>query len=195
MKLSSCKPFRRPARWAGLVFAASSVCAAEAPDPPRLGLSDDGAFVLDVRTQVAWPRCVEGMQWNGKTCIGKPLLLTHDEATARVRELAKARGLQLRLPRVIELQRLVRKAASPPGLDPVLFPASPRGWHWSATSSVSTAGVNQYDYGNIVRGRTEQNANHLKFLHGWAVDMSTGEARDDVTKRTRLPVRLVLPLD
>lgn len=160
-----------------------------------MGLSDDGAYVLDVRAQVAWPRCVEGMQWNGKTCIGTPLLLSHDEAMALARDREKARGLNFRVPRVTELQGLVHKTTRPPGLDPTLFPASPRGWHWSATSSVNTAGVNQYDYGNIMQGRTEQSAIRLKFLDGWAVNMSTGEARADVTKRTKLPVRLVLPLD
>ena len=160
-----------------------------------MGLSDDGAYVLDVRAQVAWPRCVEGMQWNGKTCVGMPLLLGHDEAMALARNLGRERGLQLRVPRVTELQGLVHKATRPPGLDPTLFPASPRGWHWSATSSVNTARVNQYDYGNIVQGRTEQSAIHLRVLEAWAVNMSTGEARTDVTKRTKLPVRLVLPLD
>jgi hypothetical protein len=30
-----------------------------------------------------------------------------------------------------------------------------------------------------------------RFLHGWAVNLDTGVARGDVTKATRLPVRLV----
>ena len=194
MKLSPRTFLRRPDRWLGFVFAASTVCAADVPSPANMGLSDDGAYVLDVRAQVAWRRCVEGMLWNGKTCDGMPLLLNHAEAMALARD-AEKRDLHLRVPRATELQGLVHKVTSPPGLDPVLFPGSPRGWHWSATSSVSTARVNQYDYGNIVQGRNEQNANHIKMLHGWAVNMSTGEARADAAKRTRLPVRLVLPLD
>jgi Protein of unknown function (DUF1566) len=188
---------RHLARWLGpaLALAGAAAWAADGPGPAKLGLSEDGAYVLDARAQVAWPRCVQGMQWNGKTCLGKPLLLNHGEAMALARDLGKDRGLDWRVPRVMQLQSLVHKANSPPGLDPHLFPAAPGGWHWSATSSVDTERVNQYDYGNIVRGRTEQNANHTKFLHGWAVDLSTGEARADVTKRTKLPVRLVLPLD
>jgi hypothetical protein len=195
MNLSSRTVLRRAARWLGPVFAASAVHAAGVPNPPYMGLSDDGAYVLDARALVAWPRCVEGMHWNGKTCIGTPLLLNHGEAMALARDLEKERGLHLRVPRALELQGLVHKAANPPGLDPILFPASPPGWHWSTTSSVNTASVNQYDYQNIVQGRNEQNANHLNFLHGWAVNMSTGEARADVTRRTKLPVRLVLPLE
>jgi hypothetical protein len=195
MKLSPRTVLRCPARWLGFVIASSAVSAADVPTPPSMGLSDDGTYVLDARAQVAWPRCVEGMQWNGKTCVGMPLLLSHDEAMALARDLGKERGLHLRVPRVAELQGLVHKTTSPPGLDPSLFPASPRGLHWSATSSVNTARVNQYDYGNIMQGRTEQSAVHLRFLEGWAVNLSTGEARADVTKRTKLPVRLVLPLD
>lgn len=190
---------RRTDHWLGLglglVFAASAASAADVTDPSHFGLSDDGAYVLDARARVAWPRCVEGMQWTGKTCVGTPLLLNHGEAMALARDLERDRGLHLRLPRVTQLQELVQKAASPRGLDPFLFPASPGGWHWTSTSSVSTARVNQYDYGNIAQGLTEENANHMKFLHGWAVDLSTGEARADVAKRTKLPVRLVLPLD
>ena len=195
MKHSPRTVLLRPDRWLGFVIASSAVCAANVPTPPSVGLSSDGAYVLDVRAQVAWPRCVEGMQWNGKTCVGMPLLLSHDEAMALARDLERVRGLHLRVPRAKELQGLVHKTTTPPGLDPTLFPASPRGWHWSATSSVNTARVNQYDYGNIMRGRTEQSAIHLRLLEGWAVNMSTGEARADVTKRTKLPVRLVLPLD
>jgi hypothetical protein len=195
MKSPSSTVLRRSGLWLALVIAACPVHAADVTSAPYFGLSDDGAYVLDVRAQVAWPRCVEGMQWNGKTCVGTPLLLDHGEAMARVRDLERLRGLRFRVPRVAELQGLVRKAAGPPGLDPHLFPASPSGWYWSATSSVSTARVNQYAYGNIVQGLNEQNANHIKFLHGWAVNASTGEAHDDVTKRTKLPVRLVLSLD
>ena len=57
--------------------------------------------------------------------------------------------------------------------------------------SVDTSNVNQYDYKNIERGVTPQNANRIAFLHGWAVNLLTGEAREDVLERTKLPVRLV----
>jgi hypothetical protein len=35
----------------------------------------------------------------------------------------------------------------------------------------------------------------MAFLHGWAVNSVTGEARGDVTKQSKLPVRLVRLLD
>ena len=134
------------------------------------------------------------MQWTGKACVGTPLLLTHAEALALALERERASGLHWRMPRVKELQGLVQKASTPPGLDPQLFPAALRGWYWTSTAVINTAPVNQYDYRNIAQGRSEQNANRIAFLHGWAVSLATGEARGDVAKRTKLPVRLVLPL-
>jgi hypothetical protein len=169
--------------------------AAGAPDAPDMALSDDGSFVLDARAQVAWSRCVEGMRWTGKTCAGTPLLFSHAEAMALALERERTTGLHWRVPRVVELQRLVNKDTRPPSVDPRLFPAAPRGWHWTSTAAINTARVNQYDYGNIMQGRNEQNTNHMAFLHGWAVNLASGESRSDVTKRTKLPVRLVLSLD
>jgi len=186
---------RRSACWLVLVSATSAASAADLPDMADMALSDDGAFVLDVRAGVAWPRCVEGTGWNGKTCVGTPLLVNRAEAMALALDRGKVRGMHWRVPRVKELQRLVRKTAAPPGLDPRLFPAAPQDWHWSATAAISTAKVNQYDYSNIVQGRREQNANHIALQQGWAVNLVTGEARGDMAKQEKLPVRLVLSLD
>jgi hypothetical protein len=185
----------RPRLWLALVLAASTASAAGVPDAVDMAPSDDGAYVLDARAQVAWSRCVEGMHWTGKTCAGTPLLFSHAEAMALALERERTTGLHWRVPRVVELQRLVNKDTSPRGVDPKLFPATPRNWHWTSTAAINTARVNQYDYGNIMQGRNEQNANHMAYLHGWAVNLASGESRGDVTKRTKLPVRLVLSLD
>jgi hypothetical protein len=187
-------------RWLGgfaTLLLTAAAGAATSSAPPKLVLSEDGADVINQRTHQAWPRCVEGMRWTGKTCTGQPLLLDHAEAIALVAARRKTDGQRWRLPRVTELQRLMDKNAHPPGLDPVLFPAAPRDWHWSATANVnsSSVNVNQYSYGNIMRGRTNENSTQMAFLHGWAVNMATGEAREDVAKRTRLAVRLVRLLD
>jgi len=171
-----------------------SVAAARAADPgetSKLVLSDDGTEVINVRAGLAWSRCVEGMRWTGKTCAGEPKLLDHAQAIAAASSRSKAEDLHWRVPRVTELQRLVDKTARSPGLDPALFPAAPQDWHWAGTANVRTAQVNQYNYGNIAQGRTSENANHMAFLHGWAVNMSTTEARGDTSKRSKLPVRLV----
>ncbi len=167
--------------------------AAGPPLVPEWVVSEDNSYVIDQKTKLIWPRCVEGMLWNGKTCTGQPSLMTHSEALALAAARREVDGVPWRLPRVTELQRLVNKKSSPPGLDPQLFPAAPREWHWTMTSNVNTnaAPVNPYNYGNISQGRTSDSVNHMAFLHGWAVNLTTGQARGDVQKKTALPVRLV----
>ena len=168
------------ALWAGAVVASGD-----------WQLSEDGAHVIDTRARLAWPRCVEGMQWDGKTCTGKPLLLDRAEATALAAQRWKAEGLDWRLPRVPELQRLVDKGISPPGLNPALFPAAPGRWHWSSTSNVNAPRGNPYNYNTIMQGRAGDGAGQMALINGWAVDLSTGEARGDVARGSKLPVRLV----
>ena len=143
----------------------------------------------DPQSQLAWSRCVEGMQWTGKTCTGQPLLLSHAQALARASARAKEDGLPWRVPRVPELRRLVDKAAKP-GLDTAQFPAAPLDWHWTATANIHQGKPNPYNYGNVVNGRGAT-ANDTPFLLGWAVNVTSGEARGDIPKSRPLPVRLV----
>lgn len=157
-----------------LVVATQSAIAASSSD---FVISEDGAFVVDAQTELAWSRCVEGMQWNDKTCIGTPHLLTHVEALSIAKERTKTDGLQWRVPRVKELQHLLNKEAHAKQNLEELFPAAPLGWHWTGSANINTKSVNQYEYKNIERGITPKNANSLAFLHGWAVNPQTGEAR------------------
>lgn len=39
-----------------------------------------GHEVIDLANNIVWLRCVGGMQWNGKTCIGRPQSVTHAQA-------------------------------------------------------------------------------------------------------------------
>lgn len=166
-------------------------CAAAQAAQTYLAASADGAYVIDAQSQTAWPRCVEGMQWNGKTCTGTPRLLTYGQAQALAAERWKAEGVAWRLPRVKELQRLVDKNAQPPGLDARLFPQAPAGWHWSATANVNTRAVNPYNYGTVMRGG--EGGSRLSVQEGWAVHLGTGEAQPDMARSQALPVRLVRP--
>ena len=61
-------------------FAALPARAADSTAAQDWSLSADGAYVLDHRAGLAWPRCVEGMQWAGKTCTGKDCHACHREA-------------------------------------------------------------------------------------------------------------------
>lgn len=177
-----------------VLYAATVQAAAPIPaDAPGLVLADHGAQILDPYTGLAWSRCVEGMRWNGKTCTGRPVHVSQAKALALAVARKGVDGFAWRLPRVADLQRLATRMGVGAGLDPVLFPAAPAESHWAMTASIDThmAPVNQYNYANIQRGRTDENTTQLSFLHGWAVNPATGEARGDMPKRTELPVRLV----
>lgn len=166
--------------------------AAPAPaQQPAWVLSPDGSLVIDQRARLAWPRCVEGMAWNGKTCRGVPQLLTYGEAQALARKRWQAEGVRWRLPRVNELRRLVNRAVQPPTVDLRLFPAMPRDWLWTGTASVNTQAVNPYAYGTVERGGAGKSG--MSVHQSWAVNMATGEASGEVGRATRLHVQLVRP--
>lgn len=179
-------------------LAALAALAAQAQEPAaqpaqsRLTPSEDGTLVIDQRSKLAWARCVEGTQWNGKTCTGLPLLFDRTEAMAAAAARGKAEGIAWRLPRANELRHLVNKRAIPPGVDTVLFPAAPGIWHWSSTTKIRSNSVNAYNYGSAMRGSTGGTVSQLSVRQAWAVDMASGEA-SDVDKASRLPVRLIRP--
>lgn len=176
---------------AALAWALLAGTAAADAQQSSLTLSGDGASIVDAQTGQAWSRCLEGTRWNGRACVGSPRMVTHAEALALARARSEQEGQRWRLPRVKELQLFTKKVARITSeRDPVLPPA-PGEWLWSESANIDTRPVNQYEYRNIERGVTSQNANSLAFLHGWAVNQQTGAARSDVHKRSRLPVRLV----
>ena len=187
---------RSLAVWPALALALAAVSAWAADPPPTLQwvLTQDGAYAVNLADKLAWRRCVEGMNWDGKTCIGKPVLVDYAQAVALAANRKKADGVDWRIPSVTELQRLLNKSANPPGMDSALFPNAPRDWHWAGTASVNTAAVNPYNYGNIMQGRTADSASQLAVLKGWAVNLMTSEARN-VNRRSKLAVRLVASQD
>lgn len=183
----------------GLAWAAPAAAPASRPAaastpaalPAGWKASADGRWVMDERSGLAWARCVVGMEWNGSTCAGQPRLLERGEAQALAAERAQADGLGWRLPRVVELQRLVDKTARPSGPPAAVFPAAPRDWYWSGTAQVHQTRDNPYAYDNAVQQRQGGGGARVLAGMGWAVDMATAEARGDVAKTSRLPVRLV----
>lgn len=180
----------------GCLLPGTPARAGDAAAPPDWGYSADGTHVLHLSARAVWSRCVEGMRWDGQRCVGEALRLDHAGALALARKRTETDGLAWRLPQVKELQHLldVNDHASA-GTTAVFLPAAPPGWCWTGTAPVDTSSFNEYSYGNVMRGLTAQNTTQVRFLHGWAVDLATGEARDDALKRSRLLVRLVAPLD
>jgi hypothetical protein len=181
---------RFPTLLAGMLVAAGGTAFAEEAAKPQYIVSSDGQEVLDVRAGLAWRRCVEGMRWNGRTCAGAPLALEHGQAVAWANKAAASDQRSWRLPSVAQLRRL-SEARSADAAWATLFPAAPAEWHWSASVNVNTAPVNPYNYGNIMQGVNGNSVNRIAFMHGWAVNFATGEARGDMLKREPLRLRLV----
>lgn len=178
--------------WLALCATAGSAAEGGASD---WALSDGGAYIIHRAARVAWPRCVEGMAWDGRRCFGTPLRLDRGEALALAQSRSKTQGVAWRLPHAKELQHLASHNARLARAPDALLPEAPHGWCWSATAAIDSARFNEYNYGNVMRGLNKANVNQLAYLHGWAVHTATSEARDDVPRRTKLMVRLVMPLD
>jgi hypothetical protein len=154
-----------------LVLAPGLVGAAE--PPAVLTASPDGQELLDPASGHAWARCVEGMRWDGRACQGEPALFTLAEALAMARARSETSGKGWRVPRVPEIKLFGDRLA-----------------HASQPAMLAPA-VNPYAYRNVQRGATESHADRLVPQVGWAVDPRTGEARADMPRRERLPLRLV----
>ncbi len=175
-------------RWALALCVGWSGLAGAKP-PPSWQVSADGLEVLDTQTGLSWSRCLEGTHWNGQACEGVPRLLTHAEALKMATQRAPAGTW--RLPRVTELQRAVVQAPAMNEAGEPVFPDVPGTWLWTGTAHVDGRPVNPYDYGNVQRGLTGDNAVQMNFLHGWAVHQPGGQADGKVLKRQRLAVRWV----
>ncbi len=161
--------------------------AADKEAAAALTLSADGAYVLDTRNKLAWLRCVEGMQWNGGTCIGEPRLMSYADAHALAAARGKGDGIAWRVPRMSELRRL---ASSEDTM--ALFPADPRSWTWSSNSQINIRETNPYNYGSVASGSSNRHE-QVSTRMGWAVSMKDASSRSDVSRRTELVVRLVRP--
>jgi hypothetical protein len=173
--------------WPALVLAA-------VPQAQRAewGASADGQWLHQRSTGLVWQRCVLGMRWNGRDCVGQPLFVDHLQAAAMARARAQTDGLAWRLPYLKELQQLARLGAQG---KPALLPESTQGWVWTATVPIEVRKVNPFSYNSVMSGTTGQNVSEMKFMHAWVVNTATGESRNDVLKRTPLYVRLVRKSD
>jgi len=174
--------------------------------PPREGdqtaptaqwtLTPDGTHIVQPRFRLIWPRCVEGMQWNGRHCVGTPLLLDHAQAVEHVRQRNLADGMRWRLPSAKELQivsqlnmQAIKSGSTAPMPDATL------GWCWSGTTNVMRQHLNPYNYGNIARGPGGTGGQQLDLQNGWVVNTGTAEMRGDISRRTPMMLRLVRAAD
>nr|WP_279089503.1 DUF1566 domain-containing protein [Comamonas thiooxydans] len=171
-------------------MAAGPTGAQPAPAAPAFQLSPDASMVIDTRARLAWPRCAEGMSWNGKTCSGQAEVFSYKQAVTHAAERSKAENLRWRLPRVNELKRLLDRSSKPQGLNPELFPNAPRDWHWTGTAAVNAQRLNTYNYAQVDKSSS---ISGLSAQQAWAVNTETLQAVPDMGKGNGLLLRLVRP--
>ncbi len=110
---------------------ASAAAPAAAAATGRFTVSADGQEVLDTKTNLAWRRCAEGMQWDGKICKGKPIKLKFVGAKDQAANAAKASGKGWRVPTKDELLGIIVKQKKKPMVDGAAFPNTPSTPFWS----------------------------------------------------------------
>ena len=183
-----------PVIFIGLLSSLSNTAIAQdsrsTPAPSAFQIAADGKSVIDTRAKLAWARCAEGMDWNGKACIGSAKVFNYKQAQTHAAERSKAEDQRWRLPRVNELKRLLDRSSKPQGLNPTLFPNAPRDWHWTGTASVNSTRVNSYNYSQVDRSN---NLSSLSAQQAWAVNTETLQATPDMGKGNALLLRLVRP--
>jgi hypothetical protein len=104
----------------------------------RYEYSADGSEVHDttMNARLTWRRCVEGMSWNGTTCIGTPLTFTHEEALLHAMAEAQATGEPWRVPSVKEQNWLVQRVIPSPPIEHQAFPNTPAEACWTSSPEV-----------------------------------------------------------
>jgi hypothetical protein len=96
-------------------------------------ISKDGTEVFDMQTGLTWRRCVEGMTWNGTTCIGYPFGGMLIESLQRAAGEARLTGKAWRLPNIKELASLVDTTQPNLAIDLTVFPETPNDQMWSSS--------------------------------------------------------------
>lgn len=99
----------------------------------RLMVSADGQEITDGKTGLVWRRCVEGMQWDGRTCTGVPDFFMWEHALHRAESVAHDTGVHWRLPNVKELASLVDTSAPGLAIDLAAFPGTPNDQFWTSS--------------------------------------------------------------
>jgi Protein of unknown function (DUF1566) len=105
----------------------------------KLTVSADGTEATSDAPGAAatWRRCVEGMEWNGRTCSGAASRFTMIEALSHAAAEAVLTGLPWHVPNVKELNWVVRRENMAPATDGVAFPDTPIGDYCSSSPDVA----------------------------------------------------------
>jgi Protein of unknown function (DUF1566) len=146
-------------------YSVRLVRGGSAPPVTRFTYGNAGAEVVDAQTNLIWRRCVEGMSWNGTTCLGTDLRLTHEESLVHAQSQTG-----WRLPNIKELTSIVDRSTASPAIRLDVFPATPMNGLWTSTPVVVV---------------------DPSFQGGWYVDAVFGASTAWLSPTFKFPIRLV----
>ena len=96
----------------------------------------DNGVIKDTQYGHVWLRCVVGMEWDGKTCVGQSLAYTWQEALGVIGDMNQKRvggRDDWRLPTAEELNTIVERQCFQPAINLEAFPFSPETGFWTDT--------------------------------------------------------------
>lgn len=148
--------------------ATQQICDPNKPETTpasRFEINRTDGTVFDTKTKLTWKICTEGQSFSGGHCTGDATTFAWDNAV----QIFGDKGDGWRLPNVDELNSLVEEKCQNPAINLTLFPGTPSGGFWSASSyatkptdawnvSFSSRGLYTYSKANgyevrLVRGR------------------------------------------
>ena len=133
----------------------------------RFAISANGHEVTDSKSRLIWRRCVVGMSWDGKACIGKPGTFSYAAAKKAAVGIAEREGKAWHIPAREELVALVdMKTKKKPRIDSQAFPQTPAKLFWAT------------------RAGSDDD------LNAWLVSFANGKVRAN-NGQSKSPLRLV----
>ncbi len=137
-----------------LLATVTSSAQAENSLKNRFTVSADGQEIADSQTNLIWRRCSEGMRWDGATCVGVPISVTHEGALERADAQAISTGTSWRLPELKELHSLADETLGVPVTDFKAFPATPKQGMWCISRKTIVGLGSEYALGvSFVTGK------------------------------------------
>jgi len=133
--------------WQGQGQAAQRCSASITATTPTSDFIDYGnGTVMHTKTGLVWKKCIEGMRFNGQTCVGIPLQQILWSGALSHAALVNANGgfagfTDWRVPNIKELSTIVERKCVSPTINLVVFPnTTTNGRYWSSTPSSYNAG-------------------------------------------------------
>ncbi len=119
--------------------AVAQNCNPKKPEStPASQFVDNGdGTVTDKKSKKIWLKCIIGMKWDGKTCIGQSLKYTWADSFPVIDDLNKKKTAgrsDWRLPKVEELVSIAETQCFKPAINLDVFPYSPETAFWTDSS-------------------------------------------------------------